>query len=125
MSSVFDEKRKLLENLDKEELINRLVMFEVMWDAIDSGTKYWMQKLYSFVRGIRRDYQPIFGVLVGLEFELKRMDIWTETKYHDYQEDKEIMERKIARISPNSLVQIDFVQERINIEELKKEEKQI
>ena len=84
-----------------------------------------MQKLYSFVRGIRRDYNPIFGVLVGLEFELKKIDIWTETKYHDYQEDKEIMERKIARISPNSLVQIDFVQERINIEELKNEKKEV
>ncbi|MHC1600486.1 MAG: hypothetical protein ACXQS5_06690 [Candidatus Methanospirareceae archaeon] len=118
MSELFQKKMEELMKLEKEQLAERLAYFETIWEHIDSETKWWLQKIYSFVRGIRRDYQPIFGVLVGLKFEVAEMDIWVETKYRDYTENVDVQERKVVRIKPSSLIQIDFVEEQIRLDEV-------
>ena len=121
MSDIFEMKKQQLMKLSEEERLQRLVYYEVIWDALDSETKWWLQKLYSFFRGIRRDYNPVFGVLVGLKFDVKYLDVWVETKYEEWSEQKKYLEKKTVRISPSSLVQFDFIEERIDITELEKE----
>ena len=104
-------KQKLSE-LSKEELVNRLANYEFIMQHINEEARWWMNQIYKLVRGIRRDYRPIFGVLIGVNFEIATIDIWTESRFKDYTEGTKIEERKIIKVKPKDLIQFEIIEER-------------
>jgi len=115
-----ETKRKQLEELSKEELIERLARYEVIWDRMDDGTKWWLNHIYSLVRVTRRDYKPIMGALMAVTLEPLYIDIWVETKIKEYSENKTYEERKLVRLKPKELVDFEIIFERKVIEEEEK-----
>lgn len=104
--------KKELENLDKKELIERLSKLQFLFNNLDPSVKYWINNLFKLCRAVRRDYNPIVGVLVGVSFEVKEVDIWVEEDFKEYSKGLKVHERKIVKVKPTSLVQFDIIEHR-------------
>ena len=120
--SDLDEKIKELMNLDKEELAKRLAILQMQLEGIDTTTRFILNGMYKPVRLMKRDYRPIFGVLVGAIMEPVEFVVYRETADKEWNTNIVTHEKKYSRVKASSLIMWDIIEEQWKEEE-KKEDK--
>ena len=95
--------------LEKEELATRLAYFEVCIDQMGNEVKYFLNNMFQLLRGLRRDYIPIEGILIGVRFELKEFLLWRDTKTEPYGKNIIIHEQLITHAKPTSFLYWEII----------------
>jgi len=110
-----DARVQELLKLDKEELARRLATLETMVKRLGPEVNYFLRNLMMPVRAIRRDFRPIFGILMGVRFDIAEFEILVDATERDYMSGTKTRELKTVRIKPSSLVSWEIIHEREEI----------
>jgi len=121
----YDEIIKELEQLDKEELVRRLAMYEFIFQHIDPMTRYYLMSIGKLCRGVKRNFEPIYGVLYGIKFEVKELEIWVEERIRRWNEKTDLWERKTVTVPWSSLQYFEIIEESKEVPKEEKEEEGI
>ena len=114
-------KREELMKMSKEDLVNIALKYFMIMDGIDSETRTWLDDIGALYRVIRRDYQPILGVLQRVNFEVQSIELAVVDEKEDWKTHKKITEWKIVKIKPGSVL---YYEKLLDREEKEPEEEQ-
>jgi hypothetical protein len=103
-------------------LVERLIQLEQLGEWLDPDIRYFLDRVGVPVLVVRRDYHIFEGVLLGTKWNLAEIEIGCFDKRYDYNTGKYVYEKKVVRIPFNSIMDIEFIQEKKTEEEAKKEE---
>jgi len=99
-----EARRQELMKLEKEELVNIALKYQMIMEGIDSETRTWLEDLGSLYRVLRRDYQPILGVLQRINFSVESLELAVVDEKEDWKTHKKTIEWKIVKIKPGSVL---------------------
>jgi len=117
----YEEIVEQLKQLDKEELVKRLAMYEFCLQHVDPMTRYYILSIGKLFRGVKRNFEGIYGVLYGIKFEIKEFEIWVEERIRRWNEKTDLWERKTVTVPKSSLQWFEVIEES---QEVAKEEKE-
>ncbi|MEM4976653.1 MAG: hypothetical protein QXT64_04945 [Desulfurococcaceae archaeon] len=106
------KRRAELMQLEKEQLVEMLIKYMRMLQGADSETVSWLADIGSLYRVLRRDYQPVDGILVRANFELESIELAVVDTKTDWQTKAKTTEWKIVKIRPGSTVMFEKILDR-------------
>jgi len=101
---LIEAKAQELMKLEKEELARRLATVEILLDQINSDAKQWIFNIFKPFRGLKRDFTPLFGILVGLDLEIKAFHLWVDEKIKKYDTGEVVHEQKHVIVEAKNLI---------------------
>jgi hypothetical protein len=108
------------ESWDKEQLIEKLVNYDLMWNAIDDTSKYYLENVFQLWRVVKRDYTYMVGFLTKVYFTVESIELQVEEKQEVYGENKIRTEKKTVIFSPKNVLWLEVIRD---IEEVPKGDK--
>lgn len=93
-----------------------------LWSYTPSEVKYYLLKSGSAIAITMRNYRRHLGVLLSTRWDIRELEIGVFEKEYDQSEGKYYYERKIIKLSPQGMIDIQWIQERKSEEEMIKEE---
>jgi hypothetical protein len=115
--SFLDKYKKQYEGWTREQLIDRLVNYDLMWDCMDDTSKFFLSNVYQLWRAVKRDYTDMVGFLTKVYFVVDAVELQVEEKREIYGENKIRVETKTVTLSPKSVLWLEVLR---NVEEIPK-----
>jgi len=115
--SFLDKYKKQYEGWTREQLIDRLVNYDLMWDCMDDTSKFFLSNVYQLWRAVKRDYTDMVGFLTKVYFVVDAVELQVEEKREIYGENKIRVETKTVTLSPKSVLWLEVLR---NVEEVPK-----
>ena len=112
------EYEKILQDLmskDPAELRKELAFWYWAFQKINPETVYLIRNLGQFFRVIKRNYTEIFGILEGIDFEVKNFSLICDVKNKAWDTGEIIHEKKVVTIPKGAVLFYEVVTEQ-NIE---------
>lgn len=106
--------------LPKEQLAERLAIYETIFERLPPMVRYLAENFGKLCRVIRRDYVPIFGILWGIDVELKGLELLVEEDVKEWDTGKVFHEAKVLHISKGSILAFEIIEERQETQEQEK-----
>jgi len=116
-SEIQEKAKQYLEAMKPEDIAYRLALLEWKLERIDSFTRYIIENIGQFFRGVRRDYIPIDGVLIGCKFNIDDFEVWVEERRKEWGSTQVIHEMKIVKLPAKSLLYYEVIPFRETYEE--------
>jgi len=113
------DRKKSLESLSKEELVERLAGLEVMLERLGPEVQFWINCLYQPVAVKDRSHTWLTGVLNRVRLTLDEVELIRDVSYRDYEKGITIKELKTTLIPGNQVIGFELIHER---KELPREE---
>ena len=107
-----------LESMSKEELIDRLALYEWVIPKLGPHVRWAIDHMYDVVMAKWRMGRQVVGYLVGVELEPVRFAILAGEKTHDYMRKKIIHEQHIVYAPLKELSFYDIVLGKTGEEEM-------
>lgn len=111
----FKGRKNQLMNLTKEELIDTIQDYEIIFNSLDDISLDWLKNLETFIRVYDSQNSFTEGYLVKLEFDVKTVCIHTETEDKPYNKNIIIREKSLYKIPFNRIHHWLFVEEKKEI----------
>ena len=115
--SIVDRYKKQYEGWTREQLIEKLVNYDLMWDCMDDTSKFFLSNVYQLWRAVKRDYTDMVGFLTKVYFVVDAVELQVEEKREIYGENKIRVETKTVTLSPKSVLWLEVLR---NVEEVPK-----
>jgi hypothetical protein len=109
--------KKQYEGWDKQQLIDKLVNYDLMWQSMDDQSKFFLENVYQLWRAVKRDYTDMIGFLTKVYFSVEAVELQVEEKRELYGENKIRVETKTVTLSPKSVLWLEVLR---NVEEIPK-----
>lgn len=113
-----DEKRKDINTMSKQELVEELEKYRTLWDWTDEGVKYLLSRVGRLVRVVTRSNVGHLGILLQPKFILDELEVGVTEKVYDSNVGNYFWERKILKIPASGISMLELVDERKIFEEL-------
>ena len=97
--------------LGVKELRQREETWRALWSWIGDDVKYFVLRIGSLVRAIRRDYKGSLGELGEVKFEPKQFEIAVYEKRFNESDNKFYYERKVQIIPASAIMYFEFISE--------------
>ena len=107
-----------LEEMNIMQKDNELEAWRNLWGYLDSAVKYYLLKSGTQVGITMRNYKRYLGILLSTKWDIKEMEMGVFEKVYDQNEGKYYYERKIIKLNPQSVIDLQWIQERIPEEEM-------
>lgn len=104
------------------ELRQREQIWRALWSWLDDEVKFYITRIGSPVRIIRRDYKGSVGELGQVHFDLKEIELTVYEKQFNYNDGKYYFERKTLKIPSSVLAWFEFINTSELAEEVEKYE---
>jgi len=117
-----EQRRTELMQKSKEELVEIALKYYRIAEGIDSESWQWLCDIGSLYRVLRRDYQPITGILVRCNFEVASIELAVVDEKQDWKTKRTVTEWKIVRIKPGSVLYYEKLLDREEKEPEEEEE---
>ena len=89
-----------------------------LWSYTPSEVKYYLLKSGTQMALTMRNYKRHLGVLLSTRWDIKDIEIGVYEKEYDPTSGKYFFERKIIKLNPQSVIDTQWIQERIPEEEM-------
>jgi len=110
--------KEQLSQLSKEELIDKLAMYEFVLPKLGPFVQWAMDHMYDIVLAKWRMGRQVIGYLVGVELVPERLVILADEEIRDYTKKKIIHEQHIVYAPLKELTYYDIVLGKTGEEEL-------
>lgn len=107
--------------MSKEDLIEEVKMWRVVASWLTDDVKYYLGHIGEMVRVVRRDYHGFVGDFLVPRFTLKDVEIGVKEKVFDQNEGDYFWESKIVSLPLSSVIDIEFIAERYQVDKLDEE----
>ncbi len=111
-----------IKKMSKKQKDTEIEAWRNLWGYVPSAVKYYLLKSGTQIGVTMRNYKRYLGVLLSTEWDIKELEIGVFQKEYDQNDGKYYYERKIVKLNPQSVIDIQWIQERIPEEEMSKEE---
>jgi hypothetical protein len=115
--SIVERYKKQYEGWTREQLIDKLVNYDLMWDCMDDTSKFFLSNVYQLWRAVKRDYTDMVGFLTKVYFVVDAVELQVEERREIYGENKIRVETKTVTLSPKSVLWLEVLR---NVEEVPK-----
>jgi len=119
MAEDLESRKRSLESLSKDQLVERLAGLELMVERLGPEAQFWMNCLYQMVAVKDRSHTWLTGVLNRVQLTVSEVELLRDVSYRDYATGTTIKELKTTRIPGNQIIGFELIHER---KELPKEE---
>jgi len=113
-----NEIKQRLENLSKEELIDRLAYYEWVIPKLGPYVKWAIDNMYNIVLARWRMGRQVVGYLVGVDLVPERLVLLADEEIRDYTRKKVVHEQHIVYAPVKELTYYDVVLGKTGEEEL-------
>jgi len=110
--------KQRLENLSKEELIDRLAYYEWVIPKLGPYVKWAIDNMYNIVLARWRMGRQVVGYLVGVDLVPERLVLLADEEIRDYTRKKVVHEQHIVYAPVKELTYYDVVLGKTGEEEL-------
>ena len=93
-----------------------------IWGYVPSEVKYYLLKSGSQVGITMRNYHRYLGVLLSTRWDITELEVGVFEKFYDQNDGQYYYERKIVKLNPKSVIDIQWINERVNEVDMSKEE---
>ena len=113
-----NEIKQRLENMSKEELIDRLAYYEWVIPKLGPYVKWAIDNMYNIVLARWRMGRQVVGYLVGVDLVPERLVLLADEEIRDYTRKKVVHEQHIVYAPVKELTYYDVVLGKTGEEEL-------
>jgi len=100
-----------------KELREREETWRALWSWIDEEIKYYIVRIGSTMRVIKRDYKGSLGELGSVKFKLDEIELTVYEKSYNYTDGKQYLEAKVIKIPSGAIMMQEFILESAPAEE--------
>jgi hypothetical protein len=104
-----DSIRRQLEGMSKEELIDRLALYEFVIPKLGPWVKWFIDNMYQIVVARWRMNRQVIGYLIGATLIPETIDILAEEEIRDYERKKIVYEQRVVHAPWKELIYVDVV----------------
>jgi len=107
-----------------KKLREREETWRALWSWLSDDVKYFLLRIGSMVRILRRDYKGSMGELGEVKFVPSEFEVAVYEKRYNETDGKYYYERKVIKIPQSAVMMIEFISEQELAEEVDKYEVQ-
>jgi len=107
-----------LDEMSIDDLRMECEMWRRLWAWVPSEVKYYVARTGKMIAVTQRNYKRYLGYLLETRWDLKELEIGVYDKVYDTVTGKWFYERKIVRIGVNSIIDLQWIEDRVSEEEL-------
>ena len=112
-----------LSKMKRDELKEECQMWRNIWGWVPPEVKYYVSRVGQEVGLTQRNYKRYLGTLIDTHWDLLSLEVGVVDKQYDAIKDKYYFEKKIIVMNLNSLLDIQWIKERKEWEQLEAETK--
>ena len=94
-----------------KELREREEYWRALWSWIDEEIKYYILRVGTQVRIVKRDYKGSVGELGAVKFKLDELEVNVYEKVYNYVDGKQYLESKTLKIPSGAIMMQEFIQD--------------
>lgn len=98
-----------VKKLGIKELRSREQTWRALWSWIDDEIKYYIIRVGTVVRIVKRDYKGTVGVLGAVKFSISQIELTVKEKSYNYNDGKYYYEDKVVLIPSGSIMIQEFI----------------
>lgn len=117
--------RKVLAKMGKNELIEHALSLHAITDNLDDIAVTYAQQIGHLCRVLTRSSRVVDGVLWSVRFTVDEVQVATDVTEKNWEKDKIFRELKTVLLSKSSISQLEFIDERTEVEEVVEEKSEI
>jgi hypothetical protein len=101
-----------INKMSKEKLKNELQIFRNIWGWVPSEVKYYVARVGQQCGVTQRNYKRYLGVLLDTHWDITELELGVYDKTYDLNTGEYFFERKIIKVKPTGLIDIQWIAER-------------
>ena len=110
-----------LDQMSIQDMHTEIEAWRNLWSYTPSEVKYYLLKSGSTVAITMRNYRRHIGVLLTTRWDIREMEMGVYEKEYDQSEGRYYYERKIIKLNPQGIIDLQWISERIPEEEIEKQ----
>ena len=110
-----------LRKMSKKDMETEITAWRNLWSYMPSEVKYYLLKSGTMIGVTMRNYKRHLGVLLSTHWDINELEVGVYEKEYDQNTGKYYFERKIIKLNPQSVIDIQWIAERIEEDEMGKE----
>lgn len=111
-----------LKKMNRKDMETEITAWRNLWTYTPSEVKYYLLKSGTQIAITMRNYKRHLGVLLSTRWDINSMEIGVFEKEYDPNEGKYYYERKVIKLNPQAVIDLQWIAERISEEDMGKEE---
>jgi len=111
ISQFIEELKTSPKKMSPKKLREREEIWRALWSWLSDDVKYFLLRIGSMVRAIRRDYKGTTGELGEVKFIPSEFEIATYEKRYNETDGKYYYETKVVKIPASAIMFFEFISE--------------
>lgn len=107
-----------LKKMKIKDMQTEITAWRNLWGYVPSEVKYYLLKSGTQVGITMRNYKRYLGVLLSTRWDIKELEVGVMEKFYDQNDGQYYFERKIVKLNPQSVIDMQWIQERIREEDM-------
>jgi hypothetical protein len=107
-----------LSKMTKSELKSECELWRRLWAWVPDEVKYYVARTGKLIGVTQRNYKRYLGVLLETHWDLRSIELGVTDKVYDTVTGKWYYEKKVIRMGVGSLIDMQWIEERIEEEKL-------
>ena len=124
ISQFIEELKTPINKMTIKKLRQREEIWRALWSWLGDDVKYFLLRIGSMVRILRRDYKGSLGELGEVKFVPAEFEVAVYEKRYNETDGKYYFERKVIKIPQSAVMMMEFISEQQLAEEVDKYEVQ-
>lgn len=124
ISQFIEEMKTPTKRMTVKKLREREEIWRALWSWLSDDVKFFLLRIGSMVRAVRRDYRGSMGELGEVKFTPSEFEISTYEKRYNETDGKYYYETKIQKIPASAVMFFEFISEQQLAEEAERYEVQ-
>jgi len=118
ISQFIEELKTPIKKMSPKKLREREEIWRALWSWLSDDVKFFLLRIGSQVRAVRRDYRGTLGELGEVKFAPSEFEIATYEKRYNETDGKYYYETKVVKIPAAAIMFFEFISEQENAEEV-------
>jgi hypothetical protein len=102
-----------IKKMNLKDLRTEVEAWRNIWSYVPSEVKYYLLKSGTQVGITMRNYKRYLGVLLSTRWDIKELEVGVFEKFYDQNDGQYYFERKIVKLNPQSVIDMQWISERI------------
>jgi hypothetical protein len=107
--------------MSKKDKDTEITAWRNLWSFVPSEVKYYLLKSGTQVAITMRNYKRHMGILLSTRWDISKLELGVFEKEYDQNDGKYYYERKVIQLNPQSVIDIQWIAERVSEEDMGKE----
>ena len=122
ISQFIEELKTPVKGMTIKKLKEREEIWRALWSWLSDDVKYFLLRIGSEVRILRRDYKGSAGELGEVKFVPSEFEVAVYEKRYNENDGKYYYEKKVIKIPQSAVMMIEFISESTSAEDIEKYE---